>query len=256
VSAHWRGAGVNEGVNDVNEGVNNSNLQNALAPLLLPMILSQIPMTQNVQSNQNITTGFAADVDTNNIDENIYQEFGGNKATTSSQPDIPIYPENGVIKGGIANDFESNKDILQQSGGYIYPDKKSRNYNKIDERAVWFNDRQNKNRPDAKQMLEIGIYGVDSYDDNNQFKHIQDGSADYFNKKYNLTGNKTIPSDMKGIEFSKNSDFSKRISENRDFQQTVKDAIDKNGGKLRKFNKSVNIYYKKWLFKDFFEFFK
>ena len=37
---------------------------------------------------------------------------------------------------------------------------------------------------------------------------------------------------MKGIEFSKDSDFSKRISENDDFQQTVKDALEKNGGKL------------------------
>jgi len=53
---------------------------------------------------------------------------------------------------------------------------------------------------------------------------------------------------MKGIEFSKNSDFSKRISENRDFQQTVKDAIDKNGGKLPDkieldFSKDSNLNY-------------
>lgn len=36
---------------------------------------------------------------------------------------------------------------------------------------------------------------------------------------------------MKGIEFSKDSDFSKRISKNVDFQQAVKDAFEKNGGK-------------------------
>ena len=53
---------------------------------------------------------------------------------------------------------------------------------------------------------------------------------------------------MKGIEFSKNSDFSKRISENVDFQQTVKDAIDKNGGKLPDkieldFSKDSNLNY-------------
>ena len=97
-------------------------------------------------------------------------------------------------------------------------------------------------------MLEIGIYGVDSYDDNNQFKHIQDGSADLYNEKYNLTGNKTIPSDMKGIEFSKDSDFSKRISKNDDFQQTVKDALEENDGKLPDkieldFSKDSNLNY-------------
>ena len=97
-------------------------------------------------------------------------------------------------------------------------------------------------------MLEIGIYGVDSYDDNDQFKHIKDGSADLYNDKYKLTGNKTIPSDMKGIEFSKDSDFSKRISEDSGFQQTVKDAIDKNGGKLPEkieldFSKDENLNY-------------
>ena len=182
------------------------------------------------------------------VGENIDYNFIGNETTTSSQPDVPIYPENGVIKGGISNDYDSSKDILQQSEGYVYPDKQSRDYNLIDTEAIKFNNEKNKDRPDAKQMLEIGIYGVDSYDDNDQFKHIQDGSADIFNEKYNLTGSKTIPSDMKGIEFSKDSDFSKRISENEDFQQTVKDAIDKNGGNLPEkieldFNKDSNLNY-------------
>ena len=182
------------------------------------------------------------------VGENIDYGFIGNKASTSSQPEIPIYPENGMIKGGIANDRDTNKDILQQSGGYIYPDKKSRDYNIIDESAIKYNNEKNKNRPDAKQMLEIGIYGVDSYDDNDQFTHIKDGSADLYNEKYKLTGNKTIPSDMKGIEFSKDSEFSKRVSENADFQQTVKDAIGKNGGKLPDkieldFNKDKNLNY-------------
>ena len=63
-----------------------------------------------------------------------------------------------------------------------------------------------------------------------------------------LVDSKTIPSDMKGIEFSTDSDFSKRISENADFQQTVKDAIDKNGGNLPEkieldFNKDKNLNY-------------
>ena len=53
---------------------------------------------------------------------------------------------------------------------------------------------------------------------------------------------------MKGIEFTKDSDFSKRISENGDFQQTVKDAIEKNGGKMPDkieldFNKNSNLNY-------------
>ena len=137
---------------------------------------------------------------------------------------------------------------MSKSGGYIQPTKASRDYNKIDKSAIEYNNKKNANRPDAKQMLEIGIYGVDSYDDNDQFKHIQDGSADYYNKKYKLVGNKIIPSDMKGIEFSTDSDFSKRISENDDFQQTVKDAIDKNGGNLPEkieldFNKDSNLNY-------------
>ena len=168
------------------------------------------------------------------VGENIDYGFIGNEASTSTQPEIPIYPENGVIKGGISTTYlpEKDKEVLAKSGGYVSPTKASRDYNFIDTGSIWVNDKMNKANPDAKQMLEIGIYGVDSYDDNNQFKHIQDGSADIFNEQYNLTGNKSIPSDMKGIEFSKESDFSKRISENDDFQQTVKDALEKNGGKL------------------------
>ena len=168
------------------------------------------------------------------VGDNIDYGFIGNETTTSSQPDVPIYPENGVIKGGISNTYipEKDKKILSQSEGYITPTKASRDFDNFDKTNIWLNNKINKDAPDAKQMLEIGIYGVDSYDDNDQFKHIQDGSANIFNEQYNLTGSKTIPSDMKGIEFSTDSDFSKRISENADFQQTVKDAIDKNGGNL------------------------
>ncbi|MCR5265915.1 MAG: hypothetical protein K6E29_04905 [Cyanobacteria bacterium RUI128] len=84
-------------------------------------------------------------------------------------------------------------------------------------------------------MLEIGIYGVDSYEDNNQFKHIKDGSADLYNEKYNLTGNKTIPSDMKGIEFSKDSDFAKRIAVDSTFKNTV----------MKSYNKKTNSFPQK-----------
>ena len=90
-----------------------------------------------------------------------------------------------------------------------------------------YNNKQNQNRPDAKQMLEIGIYGVDSYQGNSQFKRIKNGSANHYNKKYNLTGNKTIPSDMKGIEFSKNSDFAKRIVADTTFKNTIMKSYDK-----------------------------
>jgi len=53
---------------------------------------------------------------------------------------------------------------------------------------------------------------------------------------------------MKGIEFSKDSDFSKRISENKAFQQTVRSAIDKNNGTLPNkieldFNADSNLNY-------------
>ena len=53
---------------------------------------------------------------------------------------------------------------------------------------------------------------------------------------------------MKGIEFSKDSDFSKRISKNVDFQQAVKDAFEKNGGKMPDkieldFSKDKNLDY-------------
>ena len=53
---------------------------------------------------------------------------------------------------------------------------------------------------------------------------------------------------MKGIEFTKDSEFSKRVSENEDFQKTVKDAIKNNNGKMPDkveldFNKDSNLNY-------------
>ena len=83
--------------------VNNQNLQNAIAPILLPMILSQIPMP-NMQTQQNVPTGYASDIDTSQINNYV-----GNETAT------PVYAENGVLKGNIAENvnFGKNNNVLQ-----------------------------------------------------------------------------------------------------------------------------------------------
>ena len=53
---------------------------------------------------------------------------------------------------------------------------------------------------------------------------------------------------MKGIEFTKDSEFSKRVSGNEDFQKTIKEAIENNNGKLPDkieldFSKDKNLNY-------------
>jgi len=58
---------------------------------------------------------------------------------------VPIYPEGGVIKGGISNDYPiDNDDILSQSGGYIKPAKTTRRFDVVDKAAIQFNNKQNK----------------------------------------------------------------------------------------------------------------
>ena len=58
------------------------------------------------------------------VGENIDYGFIGNKAPTSSQPDVPIYPENGMIKGGISNTKEKTNSKLSDNFLTIFNDYK------------------------------------------------------------------------------------------------------------------------------------
>ncbi|MCR5265914.1 MAG: hypothetical protein K6E29_04900 [Cyanobacteria bacterium RUI128] len=53
----------------------------------------------------------------NNISEQVkdfetYGDYIGNEASVPNTQKAPIYPENGVVKGGISNDYMENKKMI------------------------------------------------------------------------------------------------------------------------------------------------
>ena len=98
------------GVENNGVDVNNQNLQNTIAPILLPMILSQISMP-NMQTQQNVPTGFASDID-------LQQEDNLNEN--------PLLLEGNISKG---NFEEGLKDFLHK---YVKPYRDYEGLNSIE----------------------------------------------------------------------------------------------------------------------------
>ena len=244
VRAHWRSKPENNGTFEMNNNETNyinSNLNNLFsADTDAP---SSIMLKGNIEYNEKSRKKVSELIDdiinklkeplknkTNDIKlklKTMANSLGKVKNISNKSINSLEYLSKQYLEKQKEYKNKKNTEVLSSAGGYIKPVNSSRNYDALDTTCINYNIKQNQNRPDAKQMLEIGIYGVDSYQDNSQFKRIKNGSANHYNKKYNLTGNKTIPSDMKGIEFSKNSDFAKRIVADTTFKNTIMKSYDK-----------------------------
>jgi len=97
-------------------GINNIDVQTALAPLLVPLIFSQQAIQQNAQPNQNITTGFATDVDTKQT-----EDFSNN----------PYFIQANISK---SNFGEGLKDFLYK---YVKPYRDYEGLNSIEKAQKW-----------------------------------------------------------------------------------------------------------------------
>jgi len=66
-----------------------------------------------------------------------------------------------------------------------------------------------------------------------KYYYASKNSAGYYNKKYNLQGDRAIPNSMiNGLEFKPNSGFAQRISSDKDVQSQIMKSWNPNSGKF------------------------
>lgn len=86
-----------------------------------------------------------------------------------------------------------------------------------------YNAEQNANRPDARELMNIGLSGFKNLPVHSEFSVFQPESVEYVNNQLNIKNSKglAIP-----IIYDKNSGFSKRLSNSPELQEQVMKYYD------------------------------
>ena len=86
-----------------------------------------------------------------------------------------------------------------------------------------YNAEQNKSRPDARELMNIGLSGFKNLPEHLEFSVFQPESADYVNEQLNIKNSKglAIPKNWHGVIYDNNSGFSNRLSNSPELQEQV-----------------------------------
>lgn len=86
-----------------------------------------------------------------------------------------------------------------------------------------YNEQANINRPDAKELMNIGLSGFENLPEHPEFNVFQPEAVEYVNSQLNIKNSKglEIPENWNGIIYDKNSGFSKRLSNSPELQEQV-----------------------------------
>ena len=170
----------------------------------------QTEQTEQPQVSANLT-----DYINDLVGENIDYGFIGNEASTSTQPEIPIYPENGVIKGGIANDSSQNNNDKTIGDNF----KKWLFTNKVTEKIL----------PMASHSVKDGLNDMEAAKQNpnatvyNSINDLEDKSLTEKFKKLETDEN------IKGVVYNSNSKEAQKITKSKELNDYVDEVIN-NGG--------------------------
>ena len=103
----------------------------------------------------------------------------------------------------------------------------------------------NSERPDAKLFMDIALAGPDGVPSTQDYQ-ISTRDVKYVNKKYNLTGNKKIPRNYKGFEFSKDSPTAERLNNSEELKREIFDEEKNFNSKTGEFKSDkLEIEFKK-----------
>ena len=91
-----------------------------------------------------------------------------------------------------------------------------------------YNAEQNANRPDARELMNIGLSGFKNLPVHSEFSVFQPEAVEYVNSQLNTKNSKglEIPKNWNGIIYDKNSGFSKRLSNSPELQEQVMKYYD------------------------------
>ena len=203
-------------------GTNNIDIQTTLAPLLLPMILSQIPIP-NLQTQQNTVKGNYVD-NTSNFDEYNPQLYG-QVETTDIEDNLfrkPIEPIKNLIDNILNNktDYDVPKTIWERIQEKIYTDLLKSKF------------------PMASEATENGINNLSAAKRNpnatvyTSLNNLKDKYLQQALKEYGAKNN------MPGVYYNNNSIFANKISNSDEIKEYI-DNICNNGETIA--NKTLNF---------------
>ncbi len=91
-----------------------------------------------------------------------------------------------------------------------------------------YNAEQNANRPDARELMNIGLSGFENLPEHPEFNVFQPEAVEYVNNQLNIKNSKglAIPKGWNGVIYDKNSGFSKRLSNSPELQEQVMKYYD------------------------------
>jgi len=83
------------------------------------------------------------------------------------------------------------------------------------------NGERNAERPDAKLFMDIALVGPKNVPSTQDYQFISSKKNKEINEKYNLTGNKEIPSHYDGFEFSADSPTAQALNNSEEFKNQI-----------------------------------
>ncbi len=84
-----------------------------------------------------------------------------------------------------------------------------------------FNEEKNKNNPDAKLFMDIALVHPKNVPSTQDYQFVSSQQTKELNKKYNLEGNKAIPSHYDGFEFSENSPTAQALNNSAELKSEI-----------------------------------
>ncbi len=132
--------------------------------------------------------------------------------------------------GSFVTGYATNTNNTYNSNAPKIKEIKSTDFSNLENSNFWakYNAEQNANRPDARELMNIGLSGFKNLPVHSEFSVFQPEAVEYVNSQLNTKNSKglEIPKNWNGIIYDKNSGFSKRLSNSPELQEQVMKYYD------------------------------
>jgi len=132
--------------------------------------------------------------------------------------------------GGAATGYAANTNNSYASNNSQIKEIKPADFSNLEKSNLLadFNAKTNVNRPDARELMNIGLSGFENLPEHSEFSVFQPEAVEYVNNQLNIKNSKglEIPKGWNGVIYDRNSGFSKRLSNSSEMQEQVMKYYD------------------------------
>lgn len=126
--------------------------------------------------------------------------------------------------------YRSKPDkLLTNNLNYKADDNNKQNVSAFKEELLSINAGKNRTRPDAKELMDIFILGIENAPKNDKYTVIPKSKTKSINNALRINNSMSlkIENDWGGVRFAEDSRLSKNLSNSKQLQQQVKDYCQK-----------------------------